>query len=281
MAVVLRPMDSIAAAFGAGAGRPLAERRSLYSSVAEAYLRTRPRYPQHIVDAARNSAALSPQARVLEIGCGPATLTTQLAEAGCRVEALEPNPEFCALAREACARFRHVQIHNQALEEWPQEAGAFEAVVAASSLHWVPAEVALPKAATALQPGGHLILFWNMSLQVTPEVHAALADLYARHAPGLDRRESMPQQEAMLAGFARGVEEGGLFALCDRGAAVCQYDYAAEDYLQLLCTTSPYLALAPGARESLLEGMRPRLEGDFGGRLSLRHLSAFQVFKLR
>jgi len=280
VAVVLRPMDSIAEALRANAGRPLSERQHLYSPAAQAYQRTRPRYPEHIVDAACASAGLPERARVLEIGCGPATLTTRLAEMGFRVEAIEPNPDFSAMARAACARSRHVHIHNQAFEEWPLEAARFDAVIAATSLHWVPIEVALPKAAAALKPGGHLILFWNMSLQLTPEMHEALGELYAAHAPELHRRETLPQQQASLAGIAREVERSGRFLLCDSGAAVCLHSYPVDDYLQVLTSFSPYLALEAKVRESLLEGIRVRLLRDSGEKVALRHLSAFQVFKL-
>jgi len=61
---------------------------------------------------------------------------------------------------------------------------------------------------------------------------------------------------------------------------VCLHSYPVDDYLQVLTSFSPYLALEASVRESLLEGIRARLLRDSGEKVSLRHLSAFQVFKL-
>jgi 16S rRNA (adenine1518-N6/adenine1519-N6)-dimethyltransferase len=56
------------------------------------------------------SAALPPDADVLEIGCGPGLLTAHLAPAAGRVTAVEIDADLAALCREALADAAHVDV---------------------------------------------------------------------------------------------------------------------------------------------------------------------------
>ncbi|MFP4009043.1 MAG: SAM-dependent methyltransferase, partial [Spirulinaceae cyanobacterium] len=51
--------------------KDLSEKKSWYSTVAQAYDRTRPRYPEALLQQVWELAQLPSQARILELGCGP------------------------------------------------------------------------------------------------------------------------------------------------------------------------------------------------------------------
>jgi SAM-dependent methyltransferase len=70
---------------------------------------------------------------------------------------LEPNPDFCDLAKMNCRSYPSVKVINQSFEEWNLEPEAFDAVLAASSMHWIPSEIAYAKASNALKDDGFLI----------------------------------------------------------------------------------------------------------------------------
>ncbi len=261
--------------------RELEQRRHWYAPVAEAYARTRPAYPQVLLRRVSAIAQLSCDSRILEVGCWPATATVDLARSGAAMVCLEPNPAFRRLAKERVRRFPRVEIRPEALEEWKPGPDRFDAVLAASSFHWIPQDVTSARSARALKERGFLILLWNRELQPTADVHRDLSGIYRRHAPGLDRREDREAQEKILRGLGRMIQPCGLFEELESGSVVCEVTYPVEDYLLLLSTYSPYLRLEPAQRQALFDGLRARIERDHGGRLRLSFLSAFQVARKR
>jgi SAM-dependent methyltransferase len=139
--------------------RNLEQRKNWYSPAAEAYNKARPRYPQELIHQVIEITQLSSSSKILEVGCGPATATVAFAQLVSSIVCLEPNPDFYRLAKKNCNRYPNVKIENISFEEWMLEADKFDAVLAASSFHWIPLDVGYPKAAKALQENGYLILF--------------------------------------------------------------------------------------------------------------------------
>jgi SAM-dependent methyltransferase len=133
------------------ASKDLEQRKGWYSLATEAYSFARPKYPSALVDKAIKVAQLSSSSRILEIGSGPGTATTSFAQIGCSMVCIEPNPDFCELARMNCQSYQSVNVINKSFEEWNLEPEAFDAVLAASSMHWIPAEIGYVKASGALK----------------------------------------------------------------------------------------------------------------------------------
>lgn len=264
------------------ASQDIEQRKTWYSPAAAAYQKVRPRYPQALIQQAVEVAQLSPDAKILEVGCGPATATVDLAAMGFEMVCLEPNPDFYGLAQQTCSPYPNVAILNASFEEWPLEVGQFDAVLAASSFHWIPAEVGYSKATQALREGGHLILLWNKELQPSYEVYQQMEALYRVHAPALgDRYEDRETQENVLRGLGQIVEDSGQFKQLMAGLVASEVTYSADDYLALLSTYSPYLKLDAHSREALFDRLRHTIERDFGGYLQLSYLSAFHVAQRR
>ena len=133
------------------AGKDLEQRKRWYSPAAEAYNFVRPKYPGVLVDKAIKVARFSSSSRILEIGSGPGTATTSFAQIGCSMVCIEPNQGFCELARINCQSYLSVNVINKSSEEWNPEPEAFDAVFAASSMHWIPVEIGYAKASGALK----------------------------------------------------------------------------------------------------------------------------------
>ncbi|MGF1602136.1 MAG: class I SAM-dependent methyltransferase [Thermosynechococcaceae cyanobacterium] len=258
-------------------GRALEQRKSWYSPAAEAYNRARPSYPQDVIDQVVDLAQLSSRSHILEVGCGPGTATQSFAALGCPMLCLEPNPNFYRLAVQNCHRYPPIEIENTSFEEWDLQAGSFDAVLAASSFHWIPAEVGYLKAAQALKPGGALILLWNKELQPSEEVYRQLSKIYQIHAPELDRYEDKATQLKILDNLGQIALDSGHFENVSPGYVEVAVTYTAEQYLTLLQTYSPYLKLETRKREALFEGLRDYIEAHLDGRIPLSHLSAFHI----
>ncbi len=261
--------------------RNLEQRKNWYSSAAEAYNQVRPRYPQDLIGQVVEIAQLSSNSKILEVGCGPATATTAFAQLDSQMLCLEPNPDFYRLAQQNCDQYPNVEIQNTSFEEWVLQADQFDAVLAASSFHWIPSEVGYPKAAKALGKDGYLILLWNKELQPDYEVYQSLSEVYQIHAPSLDRYEDRKTQEKILQELGQIVTDSQLFQDVVFGCLRSEVIYTGDEYLTLLNTYSPYLKLASETKDALFEGLRNSIDNDFEGRLPLSYISAFHIAKKR
>lgn len=258
----------------------LEQKKTWYSPSADAYNKVRPRYPKQIIERVVELAQLSSNASILEVGCGPGNATVAFANFGFSMVCLEPNQDFCSLARLNCTQYPNVEIRNTSFEEWQLEAERFDAVLAATSIHWVSPQVAYPKAAVALKDDGFLILLWNVIPEPSYEVYQVSREVYQKYAPSITQYKGREAQQEDLRGLGEVVLKSGKFGDLVSGQVMCEVTYSTDDYLDLLSTLSPYLKLEPQNRDFLFEGLREKLE-KFGGSIPVSYLSAFQIARKR
>ncbi|MEG3848044.1 class I SAM-dependent methyltransferase [Microcoleus sp. herbarium19] len=259
------------------ADRDLEARRNWYSAAAAAYDRVRPRYPVDSIESAIASSGLSPNAKILEIGCGPGIATVEFARRGFSIICVEPSLEMCQLARQNCSEYPNVEIQNTSFEEWDLQAKSFDAVLAATSFHWIPPEIGCPKAADALRDNCPLILLWNAVPSPKHEVFQLLKEVYQKCVPSLGNYASREQEKLNLQAIGKTVIDSGRFQKLRSDEVVHNIIYNTDDYLMLLGTLSPYIALEPDVRNALFSGLRAKIERDLGGAIELEHLCTFQI----
>lgn len=262
--------------FGADA-YPLEQRKNWYSPVAEAYNRVRPRYPQALCDRIIELTQLPPSSTILELGCGPGNATIAFAQKGYNLLCIEPSEAACELAKQNCAPYPKVKIENTTFEEWELEAERFNAVLAATSIHWMTPEIVYPKAAAALQDDGYLILLWNMTAQLPSKISQSLKKAYQKYAPLLGRYEDRATQTKILSKFGQIVIDSGYFDGLMSEQIAWEVNYTVDDYLLLLNTYSPYIELEPQPRDNLFAALKEILEQDGSNSVQLSYLSAFQI----
>lgn len=258
-------------------GKDLAQRKTWYSLVADAYNRVRPRYPQPLICRAVELAQLPFGARILEVGCGPGTATLPFAQLGFSMVCLEPSHEAYQLARQNCATYPLVEIQNTTFEEWELETERFKAVLAATAWHWITPEIGYLKATAALQDRGSLILLWNTAPQPNYTIYQLLHEVYQSLAPSLAQYEGRETQEEHLRKFGQNVIDSGQFNKLVSEQLVCEVTYSIDDYLALLSTLSPYIALDSQQRDAVFERLREVLERNCGENIPLSYLSVFHV----
>ena len=258
-------------------GKDLEQRKQWYSPAAQAYYQARPRYPQALIDRAVDIAHLTAASTLLEVGCGPAIATPAFAALGCQMVAVEPNPDFYRLAQQVCEPYPQVELLNCSFEEWELGPGKFDAVLAASSFHWIAPEIGYPKAAAALRPESHLILLWNKELQPPYEIYQQLSEVYQTHAPDLSRDyEDSATQAAILDQLGQMAIESGQFKNLVTEHLEVEVTYSIDQYLLLLQTYSPHLRLEAQRQRRLFEGLGQVLEQN-GPTIPLSYVSAFHI----
>jgi SAM-dependent methyltransferase len=255
----------------------LGERKVWYSKSAKAYNDCRPKYPDPLIDEV--VADHIEGNRILEIGSGPGTATVPLAQRGYKLDCFEPNPDFCNLAQENTEAFRsNVRIHNAAFEEAATTGLEYDAVVAATCMHWIPAEIGFPKAAASLRTGGTLVLLWNMML--TPKSRADFERIKAAHQPNCNdllvwSDEETQKEVATMVG--QRMMESGLFSNFRSREMRRSVTYTTSQYLGLLSTYSQYIRLSADVKSILFERIRKVIDEELGGKLELSYLSMYHV----
>ncbi|MBD1822113.1 class I SAM-dependent methyltransferase [Cyanobacteria bacterium FACHB-DQ100] len=258
-------------------GKDLEQRKHWYSPAATAYQQVRPRYPQAIIERVVEITQLSADSSLLEVGCGPAIATPDFATLGCRMLCVEPNPDFYHLAQQTCESYPNVELQNCSFEEWQLEPQRYDAVLAASSFHWISPDIGYPKAAAALRSGGHLILLWNKELQPSYEIYQQLLTVYQTHTPSLGRTyEDSATQAAILDQLGQMAIESSYFKEMQSGHIEVEVTYTIDQYLMLLSTYSPYGKLEAQQRQTLFAGLREVLEQN-STTIQLSFVSAFHI----
>ena len=244
--------------------RPLAyERSKLFDQEAERYDRTRPTYPDALID-----ELLGPEpARlaVLDVGCGTGIASRQMVARGAKVLGVELAPRMAEIARS-----HGVDVELGAFEDWDPAGRTFDRVTSAQAWHWLDLPVASSKAASVLRPGGRLCLFWNAGCP-SDDLADALEEVYAGAVP--------PGGHRVFRGYAGnrstdvrtglGAEIDAVSAVADFGGPTMKWfpwtrAYERDEWLDQLLSRSDHTALEPEVLDRLLEGVGAAID-DYGG----------------
>ena len=121
---------------------------------ADAYLRFMGRYSEPLAVQFASLAGIQAGQRVLDVGCGPGALTTELVRrtGADRVSAVDPSASFVAAVGE---RLPGVQVRRSAAEQLPFPDDAFDAALAQLVVHFMTDPVqGLREMARVTRPGG-------------------------------------------------------------------------------------------------------------------------------
>lgn len=132
--------------------------RHTYGADAGGYQAGRPDYPPRVYELLRSRCGIGAGSRVLEIGPGSGQVTRHLVAAGARVVAVEPDHGFAEYLKRTMPE---VRIVSESFEDADTGDG-FDAVVAATSFHWLEQSIALGKLGRVLRPGGWAAIWWTV-----------------------------------------------------------------------------------------------------------------------
>jgi SAM-dependent methyltransferase len=132
---------------------------SLFAGAAGYYQQGRLPYAPGLADVLARSLGLDGRGRLLDVGCGPGTVTLRLAPLFEAVVGLDPDAEMLAQASRAAARQgvgNAAWVRSRA-EDLPAGLGTFLAVTFAASFHWMDRPRVASAVATMLDPGGAVV----------------------------------------------------------------------------------------------------------------------------
>ncbi|AOR30042.1 methyltransferase type 11 [Streptomyces fodineus] len=231
-----------------------------YGADAERYDRTRPRYPDALIE---RIVATSPGRDVLDVGAGTGIAGLAFQATGCTVLGVEPDSRMADFARH-----KGLDVEVATFEDWDPAGRTFDLIIAGTAWHWIDPVAGAAKAARTLRPGGRLALFWN-AFRPTPEVAEAFGAVYARvlpDSPIYQRGMAGPESHAVVvARAAEGLEQSGAFAEPEQWHFDWARHYTRDAWLDQVPTFGGHGQLPPDELDALLTGIGDAIDSMGGG----------------
>jgi SAM-dependent methyltransferase len=129
---------------------------TLYRGSAAYYGIGRLPYPPEVANAFAETLGLDGTQRLLDVGCGPGSLTLQLAPHAAVAIGVDADPDMIAAAKTAAERAgtANVEWHCIRAEALPADLGRFALVTFAQSFHWFEQAKVASTLRGMLEPGG-------------------------------------------------------------------------------------------------------------------------------
>ncbi len=245
--------------FSAGESHQARQMAESFGVDAERYDRTRPRYPQAMVDAV---IAAGPGRAVLDVGIGTGIAVRQFRAAGCQVLGVEPDARMAEFAGR-----QGLDVEVVKFEDWDPAGRTFDAVVAAQAWHWVDPVAGAAKAAEALPPGGRVALFWNV-FQPPSGLSEAFAAAYRRVLPDSPFPRGTSGGLAAYSGLftkaADGIREVGSFGEPEQWRFDWELSYTRDEWLDVVPTAGGHSRFPPGKLDELLAAIGAAIDAVGG-----------------
>ncbi|TDD23399.1 class I SAM-dependent methyltransferase [Nonomuraea diastatica] len=230
-----------------------------FGTDAERYDRTRPRYPDALVE---RIVAAGPGPDLLDVGTGTGIAARQFQAAGCKVLGVEPDERMAGLARHT-----GVECEVSTFETWDAAGRTFDTVTAGQTWHWVDPVAGAAKAAEVLRPGGRLALFWNV-FQLPPGLNEAFATAYREVLPEMPVNDPvMPAMEAYSVMFTQatdGMREAGAFSDPEQWHFGWEHSYTRDEWLDQVPTHGGSTRLPPAKLDELLSAIGAAIDARGG-----------------
>ncbi|HQU25632.1 MAG TPA: class I SAM-dependent methyltransferase [Acidimicrobiales bacterium] len=237
-------------------------RAESFGGAAERYDRSRPDYPAALFDAVLGDDAGA--LRVLDVGCGTGIAARQMVARGARVLGIEVDARMAEVARA-----RGTEVEVTPFEEWDPRDRRFDRVTAAQAWHWVDPVRGADVAATALEVGGRLCVWWNVA-QAPPALRALVNPVYARlaaeaHAFSVLLGSTARQTPFGVEAATAALETSPHFSAPAVTTLAWSRRYTRDEWLDQLPTHSDHARLSPEVLGHLLDAVGEAIDSLGGG----------------
>lgn len=129
---------------------------TLFSGSAAHYGIGRMPYPPSLAEAVRDELDLDGTGRLLDVGCGPGSLTVLLAPLFASAVGVDADPGMIAEAQRRTSEpgAAKIEWRHQRAEDLPADLGAFRVASFAQSFHWMDQPLVARRVRDMLAPGG-------------------------------------------------------------------------------------------------------------------------------
>jgi SAM-dependent methyltransferase len=173
-----------------------------YRTASAHYEQGRVPYAPALVRRVAEVVGLSPQHRVLDLGCGPGPLSRLLAPLAREVVAMDPTPEMLSQAQALAGDTANIRFVAGSSYDLDPALGRFHLVVMGRSFHWMDRVDTLKRLDGMIEPAGALALFGDSHPAVPANAwRKTWLDICERYEPKTGAHRSDPnwiRHEAVL-----------------------------------------------------------------------------------
>lgn len=159
------------------------EGRRAFGINAAGYDESRPKYPEWTFELLSREGILYPSASVLEVGCGSGLATRELIDLGIsKLTMVEPDRRFSDYLESLCRQAgTESQVVFESLEDADFSNAPFDAVLIATTFHWLDPQTRIETLARLTKQGGHVVLIWNVfqDMNLEDPFHEATKEMLA------------------------------------------------------------------------------------------------------
>ena len=247
-------------------------RPGAFVGTADDYVRYRVPYPHALLDEILAEAHLPPNAKLLDLGCGPGRVSLPIADRVAEVWAVDPEPEMIDAGRRQATRLgvANMRWRVSRAEDFEAPAGAFDIVTIGEAFHRMDRPRVARLAFIWLKPGGVLVTL-GMGVEGTAapwrSVWASVVHEFRGGEPA--RRLGAPNttQAEELADQEREIGAAGFIHIRSRSLTI-SHEWTLETLLGNARSNSTLSRNALGARHADFEAALTRalLSFDSSGR---------------
>lgn len=252
--------------------------KSVFNEISEAYHTARPSYPKQLVEDLIKETGLSSNSNVLEIGIGTGKLTESLVKRGLNITGIELGERMASTAEKNLSAYEGVEIVVGNFNQHNFSSEAFDAVIAATSFHWLEAKTRVLKISDILRSGGSVAIIDTRHVDAGADgFPVASQKCYRKWNSNTPENYRLPSpDEVAKEGFRRKEEFLNQFDNFFERSYFANVFYTSEMYVKLLTTYSDVIAMDEQNRLGLLKCIGDLIDSDFGGRITKSYL--WQLF---
>ena len=246
------------------------QQRFTFDAVAASYDKARPGYPASLFDDIRNLSGLTRRDAVLELGCGTGKATRALADISREVVALDPGGQLLAMAQSLLADCPNVRFVESTFETWEGEGQSYGLVASAQAFHWIAPEIAAPKSADMLAPGGWLAVFGNVPVGIAPGLLEGIRATYAKHVPAYAGQPPGETWYLPSGPVANMIDASQRFSAVVHRAHPWTWSHTTQSYVDFVRSRSDSQILPEAQREAVLADLA-KVVDDHGGKIDMSY----------
>lgn len=238
------------------------ELRVIFDTIPEAFDRHRTRYSPELFESLLAQSRITAQSAVLELGPGTGQATDPVLDTGCDYSGIELGGNFCQMLNRKYGQRQNFHLIHSDFITHDFGSRRYDLIYSATTIQWIPEEIAFSKTFSLLRPGGMLAMFLTRRDYRTPNprLFERIQRVYSQHF-----RPAVPYTHGSFR-YENALNYG--YADWRKNEFRTSRLYTADEYVAFCGTHCDHLATPEPYKSRLFAGLRQAVM-DFGNRLEV------------